>query len=123
MLLATAVAQHPLGVVSRDVITLHGATVVRDQVEPVGAHDIQGEEQLLGRALVPVVAGSLLGLTVALEVHADVSVLLAQCGHLVVPLVPRVRNAVQKHDRLALPALSPMEANEFLVAVDVDEVG
>lgn len=116
MLLAASVPEHSVGMVSDDVVGLHGAPAMGDEVELLQADLVQHREQLRGDARVTVVAALLFRLAVALEVNRDAPVLAAQVGHLVVPLKPRVRDAVQEHHRLAFADLHVMPSDELVIA-------
>jgi hypothetical protein len=71
VLLAAHVAQDALGVVASSVVEQHCAAVVAHGVETADLQLVEQGEQLLGNALVAVVAGLLIRLTVACEVDGQ----------------------------------------------------
>src|SRR6516162_2418034 len=102
VLLPTAVTRDALTEPGHDVVGGWGATIVSDDAELVDAELVEQCDQLRGDARLSVVSGALVGLPVALKVDGDAVATFPQCLHDVVPLPPRVGNAVQEDDRVGV---------------------
>src|SRR5262245_63586935 len=97
MLLAPHISQNAPAMIRGEVIRDHGPAIMGHEVEAVESKDIEQGQQLLGDPLLPVIAGTLVGLPVALEVRSYDAMSRSEGSHLAVPHEPRLRQPVQKH--------------------------
>lgn len=123
VLLAAAVADDPFAHPGHQVVADRGAAVVRDQAETVDAQLVEQSLELDGHSFLPVVAGALVGLAVTPEVDGQASVGAAQGFQGVVPLPPRVGDAVQEDHGLGVggAAFDQVPAHLLTVAGGVYE--
>lgn len=121
MLLSPDVPDHPVRIVGREIISLYGAPVVRDEVDPAQPEHIEQGRQLPRDTLMTVVTASFVRLPISLEVDRDDMVRRRQIGHGFVPHVPRVRDTVQVHDRLARTRLDQVPGKQFRITRCLDE--
>ena len=108
---APQVAFHAIRRLVDDVVAHDGSPVVTGETETLDSDRVEARQQLARDAVPGVVPVGLLRTPVALEVEREHPELGREGRHLMLPARPALRDAMQKHDGIAVTHFSPVPSN------------